>query len=88
MSNKNIELRVQEAAKLMLEKKLTVREIAKELGFSKSTIHRDLVHRLPIFNQREYERVREVLDQHLEDRYLLGGLSTKYKYEKLRRVSQ
>lgn len=77
-----VEERVRIAANLMLDRKLTIREIAAKLCCSKSTIHKDLCYRLPKISAFTYESVREILNEHLEERHLLGGMATKYKYAK------
>ena len=43
--------RVLYQARVMLENKLTVREVAKIIGLSKSTIHKDLTEKLDRFKK-------------------------------------
>lgn len=81
MRSDHVTERVQQAATLMIERKLTVREIASKLCCSKSTVHKDLIYRLPLISVITYEKVRVILDQHKEERHLLGGMATKYKYQ-------
>lgn len=58
----------------------TVREISKRFGVSKSTVHKDLVERLPMINTDLYEQVRDVLEKNKNERHLRGGESTRLKY--------
>lgn len=76
----NIEERVIEEAKYILDKKTTVRELAKVFGWSKSTVHIDLEHRLPRINSKLYKKVRQVLDKNKEERHLRGGMATAKLY--------
>ena len=58
----------------------TVRDAAKHFGLSKSTVHKDMVTRLPEINSELYESVRKVLDTNKAERHLRGGIATKNKY--------
>lgn len=75
-----MEARILQAAELLLNKNLTVREIGKELGFSKSTIHKDLKERLKEINAELHAKVMEVLKNHKEIAPILGGQATRKKY--------
>ena len=67
-------------AKAMLEKKATVRSIASQFGVSKSTVHKDLVERLPHVHFGIYCEVRELLMKNKAERHLRGGEATRRKY--------
>lgn len=69
-----------EMAEIILEKKITVREVAKIVGCSKSTVHKDLTERLPHIDYALYEEVKDLLDYNKTVRHIRGGLSTKLKY--------
>lgn len=77
---KTIEERIYKEATLFLRKYLTVREVAKELGVSKSTVHKDLSERLEPLNHGLYLKVRELLEYNKAVRHIRGGESTRKKY--------
>ena len=66
----------------MIETGATVRAAAKKFGISKSTVHKDLSHRLRHYNRELYLQVRQVLDVNKQERHIRGGMATKRKYEK------
>ncbi|QNO15181.1 sporulation transcriptional regulator SpoIIID [Alkalicella caledoniensis] len=72
--------RVIEISEHMINTGETVREISKRFGVSKSTVHKDLVERLPMINTDLYEQVRDVLEKNKNERHLRGGESTRLKY--------
>lgn len=77
-----IVMRVVDAAKYIVENKTTVRDAAKKLGVSKSTIHKDVSERIEEIDKALAKKVRVVLDLNLDERHLRGGESTKKKYVK------
>ncbi len=77
---KYIEERAIEVANYIIENNATVRQTAKVFGISKSTIHMDIVHRLPGINLNLSKEVRKVLDVNKAERHIRGGLATKEKY--------
>lgn len=76
-----IEGRVFEIAQYILDTNCTVRAAAKKFEVSKSTVHKDLVERLPQLSQGMAEEVRKILDENKAERHIRGGLATKAKYE-------
>ncbi|WP_279145826.1 MULTISPECIES: sporulation transcriptional regulator SpoIIID [Clostridium] len=80
MQSSLIEQRVLYEAKLMIQEKSTTRKVASKIGYSKTTVHKDLTERLPMINHKMYLKVREVLDYNLEERAIRGGVATKNKY--------
>ena len=80
-----IESRVFEIAQYILDTNCTVRAAAKKFEVSKSTVHKDLVERLPQLSQSLAEEVRKILDENKAERQIRGGLATKAKYEAERR---
>ena len=64
------------------ETKATVRQAAKQFGVSKSTVHKDLIDRLPGLDESLYEQVRKVLNINKSERHIRGGLATRRKYLK------
>ena len=79
-----IEERACELAVYMIETGATVRAAAQHFGISKSTVHKDLSHRLKQYNLSLYLQVRQVLDLNKQERHIRGGMATKRKYEKNR----
>ncbi|MDE6656108.1 MAG: sporulation transcriptional regulator SpoIIID [Anaeroplasmataceae bacterium] len=75
------ESRVLEMAYLMLEGRRTVREVAKRIGYSKSTVHHDLTTKLEKIDPLLYEQVKELLDYNKKIRHLRGGEATRLKYQ-------
>ena len=76
----DMEERACDLALYILEHKATVRTAAKQFGISKSTVHKDLSQRLPLFNRPLYLQVKEVLEQNKAERHIRGGIATKQKY--------
>ena len=76
-----IEERACELAVYMIETDATVRAVARHFGISKSTVHKDLVQRLPRYNPALYAQVREVLEQNKAQRHIRGGMATRKKYK-------
>ena len=76
-----IENRVYEIAHYILDNNCTVRAAAKQFEVSKSTVHKDLVERLPGLNMALAEDVRKILDDNKAERHIRGGLATTAKYE-------
>ena len=71
--NKKIIERVIEDGKYMIDTGKTIREIASDLGVSKSTIHKDLRERLLELDVKMYEKVSEILQYHIDVRHIRGG---------------
>ena len=76
-----LEKRACEVAVYMIETGATVRAAARHFGISKSTVHKDLSHRLKQYNHALYVQVRQVLDLNKQERHIRGGMATKQKYE-------
>ncbi len=76
----NIEQRACDLAVYIIENKTTVRAAAKQFGVSKSTVHKDLIERLPHCNRALYLQVKEVLQQNKAERHIRGGMATRKKY--------
>lgn len=80
----DIDQRVRIMADLILNKKSTVREVAKLIGLSKSTVHKDLTKRLPYIDYGKYEEVKKLLEYNKTIRHIRGGMSTKLKYSAMK----
>ena len=72
--------RVIEMANVFLEGKRTVREVAKIVGYSKSTVHHDLTTKLEDIDPILYLQVKELLEYNKKIRHIRGGESTRLKY--------
>ena len=76
-----IEERAVEIAGYIVETKATVRQAAKKLGISKSTVHKDVTERLSQVNPTLAREARKVLDVNKSERHIRGGMATKEKYQ-------
>ncbi len=81
-----IEERAVVVAKYILEKNTTVRQTAKTFGVSKSTIHKDVTERLEEINPSLASEVKRVLEKNKSERHIRGGMATKMKYEKEKKM--
>ena len=81
MHMESIEERAAAMATWILENNTTVRAAAAVFGVSKSTVHKDLVERLPHINAALYRQVRDLLDRNKAERHIRGGLATRRKYK-------
>ena len=77
----NMEERAAALAQYIIESGATVRAAAQKFGLSKSTVHKDLVDRLPQLHPGLYRQVKEVLDRNKAQRHIRGGAATKEKYK-------
>ena len=77
----NIEERAAALALYLIENRTTVRAAAKKFGISKSTVHKDLSERLPVYNRTLYLQVKEILEGNKAQRHIRGGLATRRKYK-------
>ena len=59
----NMEERAAALALYLIENRTTVRAAAKKFGISKSTVHKDLSERLPVYNRTLYLQVKEILEE-------------------------
>ena len=87
MKGDSIEERAVEIAQYIIDSKDTVRGAAKKFGVSKSTVHKDITDRLININRSLALDVRKVLDENKAERHIRGGMATKLKYEKCRKVN-
>ena len=77
----NMEERAAALALFLIENRTTVRAAAKKFGISKSTVHKDLSERLPVYNRTLYLQVKEILEENKAQRHIRGGLATRRKYK-------
>lgn len=57
-----------------------MRSAAKKFGVSKSTVHKDLSERLPLYNRALWLQVKEILEENKAQRHIRGGMATRRKY--------
>lgn len=72
-------------ANYVIETKATVRQAAKKFGVSKSTVHKDIVERLPKIDKRAADEARDILNENKAERHIRGGLATREKYQKIKK---
>ena len=76
----NMEDRACALALYIIENRATVRTAARRFGISKSTVHKDIRDRLPLFNRPLALQVIAVLEENKAQRHIRGGLATREKY--------
>lgn len=78
MTKRQLEMeeRAQRIALYIVTENATVRAAETHFGISKSTIHKDLVDRLPSIDGELAQKARAVLDANLADRHNRGGRAT------------
>ena len=76
-----MEERAERLALYIIENRATVRAAAQKFGISKSTLHKDLAERLPVYNRPLYLQVKQVLDENKAERHIRGGIATRKKYK-------
>ena len=76
-----MEERAERLARYIIENRATVRAAAQKFGISKSTVHKDLAERLPVYNRPLYLQVKQVLDENKAERHIRGGIATRKKYK-------
>ena len=77
--------RVLEEARYIIETGATVRATAKVFSYSKSTVHKDVSERLFYINKRYFRRVKKVLEKNLSERHIRGGEATRRKFLNLKK---
>lgn len=82
----SIEERACRLAHYIIETKDTVRSTAKTFGISKSTVHKDVSDRLLKINPILAKEVRAILNENKAERHLRGGMATKLKYLKEKKI--
>ena len=76
--------RCEALAEYVIEYRATVRATAAHFNISKSTVHKDIAHKLKFYNINLYRSVKEILDLNKSERHLRGGEATKQKYKKIK----
>lgn len=81
LKNKEKLERAKQIASYIVLNETTVRKAAEKFGISKSTVHKDVTHRLRKQDRELYNEVRKVLDYNISQRAIRGGMATKAKFE-------
>ncbi|CVK20003.1 MULTISPECIES: sporulation transcriptional regulator SpoIIID [Sporomusa] len=76
-----IRKRVLDICNHIMETKHTVRQTATVFGVSKSTVHKDMIERLPEINKRLAAKVKNILELNKAERHIRGGEATRKKYQ-------
>lgn len=74
--------RCQQIGLYIVEHGATVRQAAAEFCISKSSVHKDMVQRLPQINHQLAAQVARVLEKNMAERHIRGGYATYLKYHK------
>ena len=77
----DLEQRAENLALYLIENRTTVRAAAKKFGISKSTVHKDISERLPLYNRGLYTQVKVLLEENKAQRHIRGGMATRRKYK-------
>jgi putative DeoR family transcriptional regulator (stage III sporulation protein D) len=80
----HIERRVVDTALRFLILNTTVRGMAKEKDYSKSSVYMDLTERLGKLDERLCKQVKGALSTNKNQRAMRGGLATKLKWQKIK----
>ena len=75
-----IRLRCLTIAAYMLEHRATVRQAARAFGISKSSVHKDMVERLPHIDARLGAQVAGLMRYNKAVRHLRGGAATRARF--------
>ena len=86
--NKKIVKRVESEADYIIKTKDTIRKLAEKFGISKSTVHKDMQERLKEIDIEKYHIIKNIFNEHIEIRHILGGQSTKAKYLRVKQNSE
>jgi len=88
MDNRNYRtrtiLKALKSANLIVSKGVSIREAAKELGYSHSIVHRYIHFPVKDLNPELYTEVLKVLQTNRQEATERGGQATALKYKKLR----
>ena len=85
--SRKIKERVIKVANYIIETNSTIRETSKVFHVSKSTIHKDIQERLYNIDKNKYKDIQEIMQEHLRERHLKGGESTRQLFLKKRALT-
>ena len=78
--DRTISSRVIREAEIIAGTGATVRQTARLLGVSKSTVHKDMESRLPELSPSLFKEVAAVFARNKAERHLRGGEATRRRY--------
>ena len=82
--DESIRLRCLEVGQYMLRHSATVRSAASAFGLSKSSVHKDMMQRLPLINPALACQVAALMRYHKAVRHIRGGAATRRLYRQRR----
>ncbi len=85
--NKYIIKRVNDIANHIINTNDTIRDTAKKFNVSKSTVHKDIQDRLLEIDINKYQKIKKIMQQHIETRHIKGGESTRQLFLRKRQVT-
>lgn len=85
--SKEIIKRVIDVANHIINTKETIRQTANLFNISKSTVHKDIQERLYQIDINKYNKVKEIMNEHLETRHIKGGESTRQLFLRKKQVT-
>ena len=80
--NSKIYKRIRLETEYILKENLTVREIAKKINVSKSTVHADLSERLKEIDKNLGKEIDNIFKTHDREKHIRGGEVTRQKYKR------
>ena len=85
--SKDIIKRVINVADHIINTKDTIRKTAILFNISKSTVHKDIQERLNLIDKSKYQKVKQIMNEHLETRHIKGGESTRQLFLRKKQVT-
>lgn len=85
--DKTIIKRVNNIADYIIDTKDTIRNTAKIFKVSKSTVHKDIQERLYEIDIDKYNKIKTIMNEHIETRHIKGGESTRQLFLRKRQVT-
>ena len=79
--------RVKNIADYIIDTKDTIRNTAKIFKVSKSTVHKDIQERLYEIDINKYNKIKTIMNEHIETRHIKGGESTRQLFLRKRQVT-
>ena len=79
--------RVNNIADYIIDTKDTIRNTAKIFKVSKSTVHKDIQERLYEIDIDKYNKIKTIMNEHIETRHIKGGESTRQLLLRKRQVT-
>ena len=75
--NKKIIKRVNAISNYIIKTNSTIRKTAITFNISKSTVHKDIGERLLLIDKKKYQKIKKIMNEHIETRHIKGGESTR-----------